>query len=72
MGFSWGRFPAQDFAHVEYRLFRRDQNGRTHVEIRRFFPEQTRAEIAGSVWRARIALRERVDRVFFAAEGIAA
>ena len=72
MGFSWGRFPGPDDAHVEYRLFRRDHRGRTQAEIRRFFPEQPRVEIAGSLWRARVALRERVDRLFFEVEGLAA
>lgn len=71
-GFHWGRFPSEDGQRVTYRLFRRDHRNATHQEEHTFPVDWPRRAVAINVWHARIRLRNRIDRLFFAAEGLAA
>ena len=69
---AWGRFPSPDSASVTYRLFRRDHRNCTQMETRIFFRDTPRAEMARSLWRARIQLRKFVDDLQLQAWGLAA
>lgn len=62
-GFSWGRFPVDDGRAVSWRLFRRDLNGKVHTYVLDFAANVSRGQVADRVWRARIALRDRVDLI---------
>lgn len=74
--FAWARFPSTDAlgncVGVQYRLFRRDHKGVSHMHPETFYRECDRATIARVVRKARHALRDRVDEIDLAAMGIAA
>ncbi len=72
IGFAWGQFVVQDGRFLEYRLFRRDANLRTHIAICRFNQHASRQEIARDVWCARIQLRNRVDALTLEQLGVTA
>ena len=67
--FSYSRIP-MDGGSVIYRLFRRDQRGALHCEMRNFHPDCTRSTIAREINRARHALRDQVDTVDLALMGV--
>lgn len=67
---GFGRVPQEGGQRLLYRLFRRDHTGRTQWEELVFFPDTPRSVIAASVWRARIQLRERVDHIWYVAQGL--
>lgn len=69
-GFSWGRFPVDEGRAVSWRLFRRDLTGKVHTYMLGFAAHVSRAQIADRVWRARIALRDRVDEVVLQQLGV--
>lgn len=69
-GFSWGRFPVEDGRAVSWRLFRRDLTGKLHSYHLDFAAHVSRAHVAERVWRARMALRDRVDAVDLRALGL--
>ena len=69
---AWSRIPSPDGASVTYRLFRRDHHRCTQMETRIFFRDTPRADIARSLWRARIQLRKFVDDLQLQAWGLAA
>lgn len=69
---AWGRTVSPDGKSVTYRLFRRDHRNCTQMETRMFFRDTPRADIARSLWRARIQLRMFVDDLQLEAWGIAA
>ena len=71
-GFSFGRFPSECGTYVTFRVFRRDHTGRLHVASRQFFRDDSAAEVAAHLWRARILQREFVDSLQLQAWGIAA
>jgi hypothetical protein len=75
-GFSWGRFPSIDSlgncVGVQYRLFRRDQHGVSHMEQATFYRECDRQTIARQLKQLRRHLRDRVDEIALAAMGVAA
>jgi hypothetical protein len=60
--FSYARIPAET-GGVEYRLFRRDQNRVLHAEIKRFFSDCDRRDIARILRNMRRRLRETVDEI---------
>jgi hypothetical protein len=61
--FSYGRVPSLT-GGVTYRLFRRDDKGALHVEMKRFEPDHfERADIAPILKAMRHALRDRVDEL---------
>ena len=72
MGFCWGRFVVQDGRFLEYRLFRRDAQQRTHIAIVRFSRHERRSDAAHCLWNARIQLRERVDTLTLQQLGVIA
>lgn len=67
---GFGRVPSCDGQQLVYRVFRRDHTGRTQMEERVFYRGTPRRLIAASVWHARIELRERVDHLWFVAQGL--
>ena len=69
---AWGRIPSPDGESVTYRLFRRDHNRCTQIETRMFFRDTPRADMARSLWKARIQLRMFVDDLQLMAWGLAA
>lgn len=69
-GFSWGRFPVEEGRAVSWRLFRRDLAGKLHTYHLDFAEHVSRAQIADRVWRARIALRDRVDDIVLQQLGV--
>lgn len=75
-GFSWGRFPSIDSlgncVGVQYRLFRRDHRGVSHMEQATFYRECDRATIARQLKLLRRHLRDRVDEIDLEAMGVAA
>ena len=60
--FSYSRIPMIG-GSVVYRLFRRDQRGALHCEMRNFHPGYPRQSMARDLNRARHALRDQVDEV---------
>jgi len=60
---TWARVapPANVSDGITYRLARRDLSGTAHMEVRTFFRQQTRGEIARSLLEARLRLRDVVD-----------
>lgn len=66
-GFAWGRFPSVDHlgncVGVQYRLFRRDHRGITHMEPITFYRACDRATIAQQVRQACHRLRNKVDEI---------
>ncbi len=68
--FSWGR--VVDDKTVTWRLFRRDHRRRVHMSSIGFSRNTDRRTMAGALWHARIALRNRVDEIDLQAWGIAA
>ena len=69
---AWARTVSADDQSVTYRLFRRDHNRCTQMETRLFFRDTPRAEIARSLWKARIQLRKFVDDLQLQSWGLAA
>ena len=53
-----------------YRLFRRDQSGRLHCEMRVFHPDYPRRLMAQKLNRARHQLRNQVDEIDLAIMGV--
>lgn len=68
--FSWGRVVTDK--HVTWRLFRRDHRRRVHMSAIGFSHGTDRRTIAGALWHARIALRNRVDEIDLQAMDLAA
>jgi hypothetical protein len=60
--FSYSRIPLAE-GSVVYRLFRRDQRGALHCEMRNFHPDCKPSFIAIELNRARHQLRDQVDTV---------
>jgi hypothetical protein len=67
--FSYSRIPMPG-GSVVYRLFRRDQRGALHCEMRNFHPDCKRAFIAKKLNLARHKLRDQVDEIDLALMGV--